>query len=393
MSKKNTAYINNEILIWARNETPFSSSLDLLVSRFPKFSLDKLKKWESGEEYPSIREAKELAKIYRLPFACFYLSKPPVKKPKRYTDRRTALGTEYGVMSYELWEEIARVCSDRDTLLEFCDEENHSAFSFPTFEKNDSIEKMAKTIREYLGLPFSFKYKKEYGNSAFNYFRDVLEKHGIMVAQISSVSLSEMKGLSIYEDRFPIIAINNKDYERAKVFSIFHEVAHLLRRSSSLCLIDDDERNDDEEKICDQISAELLMERVEFCKIATSILSKEGKWNNRSLINLADRFGVSTVAAFHRLHDLSIINDAEYYDMYKEINASFEENIKMIEASRKGKDIPFYFHIRYINHHGNLLPRTIVSAHDTGKITMGEACRIMNIKSKYFNDIAGAVMK
>ena len=52
-----------------------------------------------------------------------------------------------------------------------------------------------------------------------------------MVAQITGVSLSEMRGISMYYDTFPIIAINNKDFERAKVFSLFHEVAHLVRRS------------------------------------------------------------------------------------------------------------------------------------------------------------------
>ena len=392
MAKKNLALVNKDMLIWARSETPFASSIDQLTLRFPRISGEKLRKWESGEELPSIREAKDLAKIYRLPFACFYLSKMPAKKPKRYTDRRTAIGTDYGEMSYELWDEISRICSDRDTLLEYVDEDIYPISSIPTVKETDSVETIAAVIRDYLKLPVSFRYKKEYGGNSFNYFRDALERHGIIVAQISSVSLSEMKGLSIYEDRFPIVAINNKDYERAKTFSLFHEVAHLIRRSSSLCLIDDDARNDDEEKICDRIATEVLMNRAEFKKIAETVLSKEGEWNSISLMILADKFGVSTVAAFRRLHDLSIISDAEYYEMYQEINAAFEANIEAIEAARAGKDIPFYYHVRYVNSHGHLLPRMIVTAQSTGRITMGEACKIMNIKSKYYGDIARAVM-
>ena len=392
MANKNIAYINKDMLVWARSETPFANSPDQLLLRFPRISLDNLKKWESGEELPSIREAKDLANIYKLPFASFFLSKTPVKKPKRYTDRRTVLGTEYGEMSYELWSEITRICADRDTLLEFSDEDSFPTSLIPTVNETDSVETVSDIIRSFLKLPISFKFKKEYGSSSFNYFRNILEKHGIIVAQISSVSLSEMKGLSIYEDQFPIIAINNKDFERAKTFSLFHEVAHLIRRSSSLCLIDDDIRNDDEEKICDRIAAEVLMERTEFTRIATSIFSREGEWNNISLLNLADKFGVSTVAAFRRLHDLSIISEKQYYDMYRDINAAFEENIKAIEAARAGKDIPFYFHVRYVNSHGHLLPKMIVTAQSTGRITLGEACKIMNIKSKYYGDIARAVM-
>ncbi len=392
MSRKNLAYINKDMLVWARSETPFALSPDQLSLRFPRINAEKLRKWESGEELPSIREAKDLAKIYKLPFACFFLSETPTKKPRRYTDRRTALGTEYDEMSYELWEEISRICADRDTLIEFCDEEVYPSVQMPIVDDSDSVEKIAAIIREFLKLPASFRYKKDYGSSSFNYFRDVLERHGIIIAQISSVSLAEMKGLSIYEDRFPIIAINNKDYERAKTFSLFHELAHLIRRSSSLCLIDDNERNDEEEKICDRIAAEVLMERTEFKRIAGSVFSKVGEWNSISLMFLADKFGVSTVSAFRRLHDLSIISDSQYYDMYRDINAAFEDNIKAIEAARAGKDIPFYFHVRYVNSHGHLLPRMIVSAQSTGKITMGEACKIMSIKSKYYGDIARAVM-
>ena len=392
MAKKNLAYINKDMLVWARNETPFALCPDQLSLRFPRISAEQLSKWESGEELPSIREAKDLAKIYKLPFACFYLSDPPAKKPKRYTDRRTALGTEYGDMSYELWDEISRICADRDTLLEFFDEEVYPISPMPTVNEHDDVVTISAIIRDYLELPLSFKYKKEYGSSSFNYFRDALERHGIIVAQISSVSLGEMKGLSIYEDRFPIVAINNKDFERAKTFSLFHEVAHLIRRSASLCLIDDDERNDDEEKLCDRIAAEVLMECEEFKRIAAVVYSKEGEWNSISLMNLADKFGVSTVAAFRRLHDLSIISDSQYYEMYRDISAEFEDNIKAIETARAGKDIPFYFYVRYVNSHGHLLPRMIVTAQNMGKISLGEACKIMNIKSKYYGDIAKAVM-
>ena len=392
MAKKNIALINKDMLVWARSETPFASSTEQVSLRFPRIPSEKLKKWESGEELPSIREAKDLASIYKLPFACFYLSAIPAKKPKRYTDRRTALGTEYEEMSYELWEEITRICNDRETLLEYTDEEEYPVYSIPVVKETDSIETVANIVRQYFNLPTSFKFKKEYGSSSFNYFRDAIERKGIIVAQISKVSLLEMKGLSIYEDRYPIVAVNSKDFERAKTFSLFHEIAHLVRRSSSICLIDDNERNDEEEKVCDKIAAEILMEHREFKKLALTIFEKEKEWNSYSLLCLADKFGVSTVAAFRRLHDLSIISDEEYYDMYREIKEDFEAYIKKIEASRAGKNIPYLFYVRYVNSHGHLLPKMIVTAQSTGKITMGEACIIMSIKSKYYGDIAKAVM-
>ena len=157
MAKKNLAFINKNMLIWARGETPFASSIDQLTQRFPRISGEKLRKWESGEELPSIREAKDLAKIYKVPFACFFLSEIPAKKPKRYTDRHTKIGTDYGEMSYELWDEISRICSDRDTLLEYVDEEIYSPSPIPMVKITDSVERVATIIRDYLKLPVSFQ--------------------------------------------------------------------------------------------------------------------------------------------------------------------------------------------------------------------------------------------
>lgn len=71
------------------------------------------------------------------------------------------------------------------------------------------------------------------------------------------------------------------------------------------------------------------MEHSTFKKIAMDIYTKEREWNERTLMDLANKFGVSTVAAFRRLYDLSIISDSQYYDMYKEINNSFEEYLKI----------------------------------------------------------------
>ena len=72
-------------------------------SHISGFKSDLIDKWESGEELPSITEAKKLASLYKVPFATFYLTNPPEKKVRAYTDRRTYNDTVYREISYELW--------------------------------------------------------------------------------------------------------------------------------------------------------------------------------------------------------------------------------------------------------------------------------------------------
>ena len=91
MGRKNYAYINPTMLVWARSETPFRT-VESVEERFPSITAKSLESWERGEDYPSVTEAKKLASIYKLPFAAFYLTEAPSKKIKRYTDRRTLRG-------------------------------------------------------------------------------------------------------------------------------------------------------------------------------------------------------------------------------------------------------------------------------------------------------------
>lgn len=384
MGKKKIALINNEVLKWIRSETPFSD-VNNLLNRCKDIRKEDIELWESGLESPSINQARKLAKLYRVPLACFFLSSIPDKKPTKYVDRRTYFNTDRTDTSYELWKEIERIESIRDVLLDL---QTENIDKLPTFNQDASISTMVETIHSYFDIDLPFKNKQQFNNNSFNYYKNKFEEKGIVIAQISDVDLNEMRGLSIYNDKFPIIAINNKDYERAKTFSLFHELAHLIRRSSSICNIDFSDKDDEEEKICNKLAASLLMPKKQFIEDANKLCQKHGNtWNNKCLQELGDRFGVSSITVLMRLFDLKIIGSDFYFEKNNELKFEFEKRKEEIDKKVKESNIPFYFYIKYLNKNGNLMPRTVLSSHYSGEISFGEACKIMNIKPKHFKDI------
>ena len=389
MGKKNIAYINPNMLKWARSETPFTTS-EMLEQSFPKISAQKVNAWEEGNDYPSVTEAKKLASIYKLPFAAFYLAEPPEKKVKRYTDRRTLKGFYTEDISYALWSEIQRIESNRESVLEFVADDFFDR-KIPTID-NDDIYEISSAIRNYLGLNTPLRTKSAYGSNPFNFYRNVLEHNGIIVAQIAGVAIEEMKGISIYYDSCPIVAVNNKDYDRSKVFSLFHELAHIFRRSSSLCTIDIDEHSDEEEAICDRIAAETLMPEDSFRKIALEYISKYKPLDTVCIGHIAGRFGVSSISALRRMYETNVINANDFYHLLDMVTEEYNMNIARIEAARKGKNVPVHYHVKYLNQNGYLLPRTILTAFATGKITHGEMCKVLSINSKHISSIEQAVM-
>lgn len=389
MGRKNYAYVNPQMLVWARSETPFKTP-EAVEAIAPSITAKNLEAWENGEDYPSITEAKKLAALYKLPFATFYLSEEPSRKIKRYTDRRTLKGYYSADLSYNLWSEIQRIESNRDSIVEFTGDEE-PVRTIPSITNDDVIE-IATAIRAYLGLNTPLRSKTAYGANPFNYYRDIVERNGIIVAQVSGVDIEEMKGVSIYFDSYPIIAINNKDYDRSKVFSLFHELAHIFRRSSSLCTIDMDEHSDQEETICDSIAAAALMPETVFKQIAGECIARVGAVNSLCIDRISGRFGVSTISALRRMHETNVISRKVFFELLGIITDEYNENIAYIEATRKGKNVPVFYHVKYLNQNGFVLPRTVLMAHASGKITHGEMCKTLGVKSKHIGSIEQAVM-
>ena len=389
MGRKNYAFVNPQMLVWARSETPFET-LESVEEISPSITAKNLEVWEKGDDYPSITEAKKLASLYKLPFATFYLSEEPARKVKRYTDRRTLKGFYSENISYALWSEIQRIESNRDSIVEFTEDET-PVRAIPSIPNDDVIE-IATAIRAYLGLDTPLRSKTAYGANPFNYYRNIVERNNIIVAQVSGVDIEEMKGLSIYFDSYPIIAINNKDYDRSKVFSLFHELAHIFRRSSSLCTIDMDEHSDQEETICDRIAAAALMPEEAFKQIANECITRIGAVNSICIDRIAGRFGVSTISALRRMHETKVISRKLFFDLLGVITDEYNANIAYIEAARKGKNVPVFYHVKYLNQNGFLLPRTVLMAHASGKITHGEMCRALGVNSKHIGSLEQAVM-
>ena len=385
LSLKNYAYISPEMLKWARSETPFCDLAD--VAARTQIDIEELLNWESGQSLPSITNAKKLAYLYDVPLACFYLSCPPARKPRPYVDRRTPAGIYGKSLSYNLWREIRNTMFNREVAVELMGDDIKTFTTIPIVKATDSVEVTAAAIRDFLGMKTSFLYKNEYGYNAYNYFRDIIEKKGIMVTQLVGIERDEIRALSIYFDTMPIISINGKDWERSKVFSLFHEIAHLIRRSSSLCSIAFDEYDDAEEMICNSIAAATLLPEAEFRRLSSKFFLVYNDWSNSCLAKLADSFGTSTSVVLRRLFSLSVIKPDYFYKRLSELKEEFENS----GAENKNAFCPDYYY-KYLNKEGRLFPRVVLSAYSRGLLSYGEMCQTLNLSSAHIGNVEQAVM-
>ena len=65
-----------------------------------------------------------------------------------------------------------------------------------------------------------------------------------------------MRGLCIFHDEVPIILLNGKDTTNGRIFSLFHELTHLLLGESAIC---ENNESSKEEIFCNAVAGEFLV--------------------------------------------------------------------------------------------------------------------------------------
>lgn len=358
------AKINKEVLKWSRENTPFSA---FDVAKKLNINEKKIIEWEEGKSYPTIHQAMKLAEFYKLPFAAFYYETVPQKPIREYEDRRTFRGLKPPTLSSALWKELDNLYSIRNTILEL---PNVIKTSLPTIEKKDTKEDVAVKIKSFFSIDENTKY---------NDARKLIEKKGIIVASINKVDISEMRGVAIYFSKLPIIGINNKDENNARLFTLYHELVHILRHNSALCSVDLNENNDDEEKMCNEITAEILMPENKIRKIFINI-----RIDYDNVYELSKKLNVSCFALLVRLYALKIINYSDYRDIYNYCENNYIEYLK---NNNKNKKYPVEYEIRYINKNGFCYVNSIINEYGSGNISFGEACLLLDVDSSYYDKI------
>ena len=202
-----------------------------------KSLLNKIVDWENGTEYPTFNQAKNLAKQYRVPFAYFYLPDTP-RKVKRLekVDYRTFGNIGSVDMSRELRWFMRDIEERRDTMIDLYAENEWDIFPFTNTIPLESTESdIAIAVRELLELTYEKQNRFKKSDVALSYCIAKLEEKDFLIFQASKINPSEIRGLSIAYENFPIIALNRKDESSARLFTLFHEIVHILTRTSGIC--------------------------------------------------------------------------------------------------------------------------------------------------------------
>ncbi len=143
-------------------------------------------------------------------------------------------------------------------------------------------------------------------------WRDALYRVGIFVFK-DAFREESFSGFSLYDDVFPIIYVNNSPAKTRQIFTLFHELAHLLFHTSGIDPLDDQyiERLPDRpqhiEVLCNRFAAQFLVPEKAF-EAAFS-----GQQATERTAEIARRsFHVSREFIFRKFLDRGLITQDDY---------------------------------------------------------------------------------
>lgn len=317
------AKINSAMMKWAREYAGFTHGHE---ERLPKDIKSKYEAWEKGENSPTWNQLREVSKKYHIPTAFFFMDCPPNfdNLPNMINYRKLVADSIYETNSPNLINNIRKSETRREIYLDLLNELNEDIllFKVPKLEHDTKI--FSNYIREILGISLSTQkswYKEVNHYNFLNKWKEVLnEKLGVLIFETEGVLLEEMRALCIFHEKIPIILLNGKDSVNGRIFSLFHELTHLLLGESAIC---GDDENTKEEIFCNAVAGEFLVPEYD---LNISINGVTDLLSYNSLKKLYNSYGVSEHVILRRLLDANKISRRDYISYINSYEESFSKS-------------------------------------------------------------------
>lgn len=335
MPKARELAINPEVLKWARTMSGFSIPQ---VAQELEVKMDFVLDIESGQRKVSKTLLRRLAQLYDRPITVLFLPEPPVEK-RIPTDFRTIPDQTRPIGSktaYALREarRLQEVLSD---LVE--NPSDVSAFRFLSVSDKENPSDIGAQIRNIINVDISEQKSWLNTPNAFREWRGKLQRLGIYVV-VEDFPREEARGFSLWHpDLIPMIVVSRNEAPAAQIFTLFHELTHILLHSDAMCLKKESETLLGRiEAWCNRVAAATLIPEDEL----NSVLVKQAQiaiqqWSLDDLYKIASVFKVSRHVIAIRLEEVGRAPDG-YYNRIKHLLDTDDYTIKTVRDTDKAKD-------------------------------------------------------
>lgn len=373
---------NPIVMKWARQTAGIS--IEEVASKFNK-NPETIMEWEEGVSSPTYVQLEKLAyEVFKRPLAIFFFPEPP-KEDTVKESFRTLPEHEIEQMSPKFKYILRKAHAMQENLRELNEGKSPAKQSLINnfiIDQNVSIETMASLLREYLGI--SLQTQKSWKNEdiALKNWREILELQGLYIFK-DAFQEDAFSGFCIYDDIFPVIYINNSKPKSRQIFTLFHELAHILFKTGGVdTRLEDyidylDENDKKIEVYCNKFAASFLVPDDDFH------LNIQGKSiTEYTFASLAKQYSVSREVILRKCLDMGLV-DKHFYTQKSE---EWAEQARKAKEAKKGKTNGSYFNTKsaYL---GQNFMELVFTKYYQQKISTEQVADYLSIKSNQISKL------
>lgn len=378
------ALITSEILKWARKSAKISVED---AAKKNSVSPERYLTWEDGIDFPTIRQAKILAKSFRRPFSLFFLPEVP-KDFHPLQDYRRDDSQELDTASLFI---IREVQEKQNWISQLFEEIGENILPFiGKYSINDNPEVVAKDILDTLNINPS-----DYKKTPISEWIDKAESAGIFISRASFLhsrlvlDRDLIQGFAIADKYAPFVFVNSKNWNAPQLFTLVHELAHIwIAKSGVSNEIEIDFTDKPKSKFhpvelfCNQVAANALMPK----ELITQLGNDTFESNNK-IFKQSKELGISSFAFLVRALNLNLISQSEYKSLKQDAQNEFEkflerEKIKK-EKQKERKGGPDAYLLR-LNKNSKLFTRIVMDSFNNGSLSPSIASNLLNTQINKF---------
>lgn len=331
--------ITPAVLTWARKRAGYSISELASKSGFAEVATCEL-----GQSKPTYRQLENIAEILQLPVAIFFFPEPP-DWPAIEETFRTLGSAQFAEIPPAIRLLLHKGRAFQLGLNELNDGRNPAPrliIQDLIVSDDEPIEAAAVRIRDYLGVRPAAQFDWPNVDAAFKAWRSAFYRVGVTVFK-DAFGVEEFNGFSLYDEEFPVIYVNNSNANSRQVFTLFHELAHLLFRTSGVDrngafeneFLSEHERI---EQQCNALANAILVPEEEF-----NLARTPGRFDRSEVDSLAKRFSVSREVIYRKFRDSNWITQGEY----EAAAVEWAEQFKLSRKRKSGGD-PYRTWLTYL---------------------------------------------
>ena len=378
------APVEPETLVWARKTAGYKTARDAAEKiSWLKDKEKNLRQWESGEKI-SLSNAKKLAKSYHRSVPFFYLpldiaKEDEHKEPIRIKDFRK--DDVLGPKAIRFLRDVRSRQEWASTWL--MESQSRRPDWLGTIQISRGANVCANFLRDRIWT------KPDRPSNLNNWIEQAEENLGVLVMQSRPTHRSyhveeSFSGCALLDKWAPVVALNYKQNEGRRLFTLLHELAHLCIGQEGISniefRIEDSAASDPVETFCDKVAAETLMPE--------SIFRESWTAQGGDIDRQVARFGASHSACIVRAARLGLMDGNIANQKLRQIKAA-RSKAKEASQGKQGEaaSISRHPHAEAISRCGSKLSRHILESYNTGAITAVEVSDLFDVNLKHLADI------